>query len=44
MGNKWSVISKSIPGRTDNSVKNRFMTIKNKSGNYTNMEDSSRNS
>ncbi|KRX08642.1 Protein kinase-like domain [Pseudocohnilembus persalinus] len=35
-GNKWSIISKQIPGRTDNSVKNRFMTIKNKIQNLSN--------
>ena len=24
MGNKWSLIARRIPGRTDNSIKNRF--------------------
>ena len=30
MGNKWSEIAKCIPGRTENSVKNRFNSLAKK--------------
>ena len=35
IGNKWSVISKLLPGRTENQVKNRWKSILRKAGKWT---------
>ena len=32
LGNRWSAISRSLPGRPENSVKNRFMSALRRSG------------
>jgi hypothetical protein len=31
-GNKWTRISRTLPGRTDNAVKNRYKLLMTKSG------------
>ena len=32
MGNKWSYISKLLPGRSENAVKNRYNSIASRNG------------